>query len=137
MAKKAKIMRYLNMRTIKSGFFSTICRLPQLRGYLHYYQDAEWFESAADPGSLRAFSISPSRNYGIHFTPGERTDIMLYDDATVDDMQVTFKMARVSDVTVLGSSGVSVNRRSGNVLHMRVGNTRMHRNWVIARPLKN
>ena len=136
MAKKAKIMRYLNMRTVKAGFFSTICRLPKLRNYLHYYQDAEGFESLADPGSLRVFSISPSRDYGINFTAGERKDIMLYDKTTVDNMLVTFKMARVSDVSVLGSSGVSVSLRSGKALHMGTGSKRLHRNWVIARPLK-
>lgn len=135
MSKKAAILRHLNMRAIKAGFYSTICRVPALRDYLNYYQEAESIESAAEPGSFQVLRISPARDYGISYTPGERDDIMQCDQATLDAMLVTLKMGRVNNVAVLGSSGVTVRESSGKVLSVGKGEGQVHRNQVIARPL--
>lgn len=135
MAKKSAILRHLNMRALKAAVYSTLCRLPGVRGYLNYYQQSVGFEDAALPGSVRTLKISPWRDYGLTYTQRERSDLLAQGLAP-DSVKVTFKMARMEDVTILGSSGVTLDNKSGKVLAMGPSGGPVPRNWVIARPLR-
>ncbi len=136
MREKSFLLRHLNARALKSAVFSVICRLPAARTYLNYYQNAASFEDAALEGSLRTLTIRPVRDYGLSFTERERREILQCEAADLDSLTLTYKMARVQDVTILGSSGVSVSDRGARVLYLDDSRARMHPNWVVARPLR-
>ena len=136
MRNKPAILRYLNNRAIKSAMFSALCRIGGLRRYLNYYEDALSFEDAAEEGSIRSLEIQPEKDYGIRYTANERRDIMKSSAAELAQTQLVFRMARLHDVTILGSSGVTVSDRHGKALYLGRSEGRMPRNWVAARPLK-
>ena len=137
MSKKAAILRYLNMRAIKAGFYSTICRLPALRNYLNYYQDAVGFEDVAQEGSLRELRIDPVNDYGVRFSDSEIEDLLRCKDVSAESLMLVYKMARIVDVTIIGSSGVTLDNRTGKVLGFSSSWGRLHGNWTVARPLKS
>lgn len=137
MAKKAAILRHLNMRAVKAGFYSVVCRLPGLRRYLNYYQDAICFEDVADADSVRVLEIDPVNDYGIGFSEAEVGDLLRCEDATPGSLRLVYKTARITDVTVLGSSGVTVDNRTGKVLGLDRHHVRLSGNSVVARPLKS
>ncbi len=136
MSKKAAFLRNLNMRSIRAGFFSTVCRLPALRRFFNYYQDAVCFEDVAEEGSLRELRIDPVNDYGIGFSDAEIEDILRCRDVSAESLMLVFKTARLADVSILGSSGVTVDNRSGMVLGPDGLAGRLHPNWIVARPLE-
>ncbi len=136
MRDKGVILRNLNARALKTAAFSALCRIPGLREFLNYYEDAICFEDVAEGGSVQTLVIDPVRDQGILFSEAEKRDVLRCTDAELDRLRVIFKMARLADVTMLGSSGVTVENRGGRVLHLDGARTRMHPNWVIARPLR-
>ena len=97
MSKKAAILRHLNMRAIKAGFYSTICRLPALRDYLNYYQDAVYFADAADERSVKMLEIDPVNDYDVEFSESEIQDILRCKDVSSETLKLRYKMARLSD----------------------------------------
>lgn len=137
MSKKAAILRHLNMRAIKAGFYSTISRLPALRDYLNYYQDAVYFADAADERSVKMLEIDPVNDYGVEFSESEIQDLLRCKDVSSETLKLRYKMARLSDVTILGSSGVTLCNRTAMVLGLARSGGRLHPNWVVARPLKS
>lgn len=136
MRDKGVILGALNARAIKSAVFSTICRLRPLREYFNYYQDAECFEDAAEKGSIRSLVIDPVQDYGLNFSDAELKDIMRGDRAEVEGLRLTFKVARLRDVTILGSAGVTVSNESGKAMFLSRDRTKLPRNWVVGRPLR-
>lgn len=136
MRKKGPILTYLNMRSLKSVVFSALCRIRPVGAFLNYYQEAESFEDAADDGSLRTLEIHPLKDYGISFTEDEKRVVLKSDDTDLASLTLTYKMARIRDVTILGSAGVSISNRSGKALYLDRNRARMHPNWVVARHLK-
>ncbi len=136
MSKKAAILRHLNMRAIRAGFFSAICRLPALRKFFNYYQDAVCFEDVAEEGSLRELRIDPVNDYGVGFSEAEIEDLLRCKDVSAESLMLVFKTAKIADVTILGSSGVTLDNRTGRVLTLDRNPGRLHENWVVARPLK-
>ena len=136
MRKKGFVLRNFNARALKSAVFSTISVLRPLRDYLNYYQDMECFELRAQKGSLRSLEIRPVEDYGIRFSEAEILDILRDCDTSSDALKLVYKMARIGDVTVLGSSGVSVCNRSRKVLYLDGTAGRTPRNWLVARPLQ-
>jgi len=135
MAKKSAILRHLNMRAIKAAFYSTICRLPAIRRYLHYYRDAVYFVDAADEASVRRLVVDPVNEYGVNFTKPEIRDLLRRKDTSAQSLKLVYEMARLSDVTVLGSSGVVMDNRTEKVLGMGLAPGGLAQNWVVARPL--
>ena len=135
MREKNFVVRHFNARALKSALFSGLCRFPGARAFLNYYQDAESFEVAAEPGSVRSRVVRPARDYGVSFRDDELRDLLRCRREDAEGLAVTFKMARIRDVTVLGAAGVMLSNRSGKVLHLDGASPRMHRNWVVARPL--
>ena len=114
MRKKGFVLRNLNARALKSAVFSTISIFKPLRDYLNYYQDMECFELRAQKGSLRSLEIRPVEEYSIRFSEAEISDILRDRDTSSDALRLLYKMARIDDVTVLGSSGVTVCNQSGS-----------------------
>lgn len=135
MAKKTVIQHYLNMRALKSGFYSAVCRLPGLRDYLNYYQDAICFEDIADEGSVRCLEIDPVAEYGAVFSAAEIRDLLRGGDAAPEALRLVYKAARLTDVAILGSSGVTVDRRTRRAVSLDRHHERLAGNWVVARPL--
>ena len=136
MSKKSAIMRRLNMRAAKTALYSAICRLPGLRQYLNYYQDAAGIEEMAVEGSVRALRIDPVNDYGITFSEADIAGILRCKDVSPESLMLVFKMARLADVSILGSSGGTVGNRSGKVLGPVGRAGRLHPNWVVAGPLR-
>jgi len=134
--KKAAILRHLNMRAAKTAFYSVVCRLPALRRYLNYYQDTIGLADAAVGGSVRIVEIDPVNDYGIGFSEPEIRDLLRCKDVSADSLRLGYEMARLADVTLLGSSGVTLDNRTGRVLAPGVSQGPLHPNWVVARPLK-
>ena len=112
-----------------------MCRVKTFQRYLNFYDEGLSFEDAAEEGSIRTIEIFPARDYGIAYSADERRDIMKSSAAELDQVRLVFKMAQLHDVTVLGSSGVTVSNRHGLALHMGRIKGKMPRNWVVARPL--
>jgi len=135
MRDKALLLQYLNARAVRSALFSALCRVRPLRNWLNYYEDAQSFEDVAEPGTIRSHVVNPVRDYGISFGDDELRDLLRCSRREIEDLRVTFKTARIRDVTVLGAAGVTVSNRTGRVLHLDGASPRMHRNWVVARPL--
>lgn len=113
-----------------------VCRIPAVRAYLNYYRDTVYFEDAADDGTVRSMEFCPVKDFGIVFSDDEVKNVLKCGAEDIEALKVTFKQARISDVVVLGSSGVSVSNRSGMALYFDRSTTHLHPNWVIARPLK-
>ncbi|MDH4228514.1 MAG: glycosyltransferase family 61 protein [Nitrospirota bacterium] len=84
---------------------------------------------------MRTLRVDPVIDYRLAFTPEECREVLCCPPEQAANLPLTFKMAHLRDVSILGSSGVTVSRRSGKVLHLDARRTRMHPNWVIARPL--
>lgn len=133
MRKKAAILRYLNTRAIKAGFYSIICRLPAMREYLNYYREAVCFEDVMEENSSRGLQIEPVKDYGIEFGDSEIKDLLRCENLS---LRLIFRMARIADVTILGSSGVTLDNRTGKVVSPDSLAGRLPRNWVVAGPLK-
>lgn len=136
MPKKSAIQHYLNMRAIKGGIYGAVCRLPGLRDYLNYYRDAVCFETVAEEESVRALEVDPVAEYGVAFSEAEVRDLLRGGDAAPEALRLVFKMARLGDVTILGSSGVTVDRRTGKALSHEKSPGPLPANWVVARPLR-
>jgi len=135
MSEKAAILRHLNMRALRAVFYSTICRLPVLRNYLNYFQDAVGVMDAAEEGSLRELEINPVNEYGVTFNKSE-IEVLRCRDVSEDSLRLVFKMVRVANICILGSSGVTVDNRVGKALGPDSLPGRLHPNWIVARPLK-
>lgn len=135
MRNKPAILRYLNNRAIKNAIFSVLCRVEMFRRYLNFYEDGLSFEDVAEDDSIRTIEIFPARDYGISYSADERRDIMKSSAAELEQVRLVFKMARLHDVTILGSSGVTVGNRRGMPLLMGRAKGKMPLNWVVAKPL--
>lgn len=136
MREKARILHYLNARAIRAAVFSALCRFPPVRKYFNYYQRAECFENAALPGSVQTATLYPVRDDGMVFSEKERQKLPQTERDNLDNLKLTYKMARTNDVTVLGSSGVTIRNDTGLALYLDGTRKKMHPNWVVARPLK-
>lgn len=136
MSKKAAILRHLNMRAIKAVFYSAVCRLPWLRKFFNYYQDVVCFEEAANEGSIQELRIDPVNEYDTGFSESEIGDLLRCKDVSAESLMLVFKTARITDVTILGSSGVTLDNRTGKVLGFGRSPGRLSGNLVVARPLK-
>lgn len=136
MAKKPAILRYLNMRALKAAFFSAVCRLPALRRYLNYYQDTISLADAAVVEPVRVLEIDPVNDYGIGFSEAEVRDLLRRKDVSAESLKLGYEMARLRDVTFLGSSGVTLDNRTGRVVAPGPLQRPLPPNWVVARPLK-
>ncbi len=134
MREKARILHYLNARAIRAAAFSALCRFPPVRKYFNYYQRAECFENAAVPGSIQTVTLYPVRDDGMVFSEKERQKLPQTERDNLDNLKLTYKMARTNNVTILGSSGVVL--RGDHALYLDATRKKMHPNWVVARPLK-
>lgn len=135
MSKKPAILSHFNMRAARAGLYSAICRLPALRQYFNYYQEAVSFEDVAEEGSLRELRIDPVNDYGVVFGKPEIDDLLRCKDVSAESLMLVYKMARVADVTVLGSSGATLHNRTGKILALDRSPGPVHPNWVAAGPL--
>lgn len=113
---KGIILRNLNMRAIKAGISSLLCRWRPLRDYLNIYRDTISFEDVAEPGSLRRLTLRPVDEYGLLFTDAELADVLKSTAAEMSALETTFNTARLRNETVLGSSGVTVSAPAGRVV---------------------
>ncbi len=129
------LLRNLNARAVKGAAFSLLCAYRPLREYLNYYRDTLCFEDVAQEGSLRELRIDPVNDYGIGFSESE-IEVLRSRDVSAESLMLVFKMARLADVTILGSSGVTLDNRTGKVLTLDRSRARLHPNWVVARPLE-
>jgi hypothetical protein len=124
------------MRALKAALYSAICRLPPLRRHFNYYQDAVRLEDMAVEGSVRKLRIDPVNDYGITFNEADIGGILRCKDVSPESLMLVFKMARLADVSILGSSGVTIDNRSSKALGPEGLPGRLHPNWVVARPLR-
>jgi len=124
------------MRAIHAGVFGVLCRWPRLRDWLNYYGDTIALAEAGEPGSLRALEIRPVTEYGLIFQPSELRDILKCSAAEMDLLTVRFITGRLRDAVILGSSGVTIDGRSGRVVALATVSDGVPRNWRIARPLR-
>lgn len=136
MREKHFLLKHLNARAAKALVFGALCRIPPLRSWLNYYEDAVSFEDVAEPGSLRSIVINPAQDYGLSFSERELHELLHMTVEEIEAVRLTYNMVRLSDVTILGSSGVTVDNRTGKVLGPAGFSGRLHPNWVAARPLK-
>lgn len=137
MRDKGALRAKLNSRTLKHGVFSALCSLRPARQYFNFYKDFQCFEEAAETGSVRSLVIDPVRDYGLYFTDSELTDIFDCGRREIETSRLTYKMALVRNVTILGSSGVTLDERTGRILFLDDRCEGFSRNWVVARPLKS
>lgn len=136
MREKATIIKYLNTRAARRAVFSMLCRIPFIRDFFNYYDDPVCFEDVAEEDSVRSLKIDPLREYSIAFEDAELRDVMQCERSEIEDIQLVYKMGRLRDVMILGSSGVTVVKDSRQVLQMGRRLNRVPANWVVARPLK-
>ena len=136
MREKAAIRRYLNTRAMKRAAFSVLCRITPIRDYLNFYEEQVCFEDVAVNGSVRSVKIDPVREYDIAFADAELRDIFCCERPEIEDIRLVCKMGRLRDVTILGSSGVTVIADRGQVIHIDRRRDKVHPNWVVPRPLK-
>lgn len=136
MREKAAIFKYTNTRAMKRAVFSVLCRILPMRDYFNYYDDPVCFEDVAEEGSVRSLEIDPVREYDMAFGDAELRDVLRYERSEIEDIRLVYKMGRLRNVTILGSSGVAVVEDSREVVVMDRRRGRVPANWVVARPLK-
>ncbi len=135
MREKGAFRRNLNMRAVKAGLYGLISRWPLIRNWLNYYQDTIAATDLAEAGSVRELRIRPVEEYGLDFSESELNDVLRSSATEMAALTVTFRKALVADVTILGSSGVSVVERLGKALSLATIAGGVPRNWRVARPL--
>lgn len=136
MSKKPAILRYLNARAIRRGFLLALNGVLPLREYLDYYDEWECFADTAISGSLRTLTIDPRAEYGLRFDKRVRKEVLRCSDEEIENLRLTYEMGRFRNVTVLGSSGLTINNDTGKALGFRDAGEKLGQNWVTATPLK-